>query len=91
MSALKFEGPPAGKFASPRGHHTEAAKQMEARPGEWAIVGVYAHSGSASAVARQVRSGLISAYAPSGTFEAMARTVDGEARVYARYVGEPDG
>jgi hypothetical protein len=90
MSALKFEGPPPSKFTSPRGHHTEAAKELKERPGEWAIVGVYAHSGSSSAVARQLRAGLIPAYAPAGTFEAMARTIDGEARVYARFVGEPD-
>jgi hypothetical protein len=88
MSTLRFEGPPPVRNTSPRGHHVEAAKQLEERPGEWAIVGKYAHSGSASAVARQVRSGLIPAYAPGGTFEAQARTVDGEARVYARFVGE---
>jgi hypothetical protein len=90
MSELRFEGPPPVRTASLKGRHIAAAKQLEERPGEWGIVGVYAHSGSASAVARQVRAGLIPAYAPPGTFEAKARTVNGEARVYARYVGDPD-
>jgi hypothetical protein len=90
MSTLKFESPPPSRSASPKGHHIEVAKELKERPGEWAIVGVYAHSGSSSAVARQLRAGLIPAYAPPGSFEAMARTIDGEARVYARFVGEPD-
>lgn len=88
MSTLRFEGPPPAAYGTPKGHHTDAARELRERPGEWAVIGTYAHSGSASAVALQVRKGAIPAYEPAGTFEAKARTVDREARVYARFVGE---
>jgi hypothetical protein len=90
MSTLKFEGPPPTAHGTSKGHHADAARELRERPEEWAIVGVYAHSGSAGAVALQVRKGSIAAYEPAGAFEAKARTVNGEARVYARYVGDPD-
>lgn len=88
MSDLRFDGPPPPRRVTPKGHHDAVAKQLRAKPRQWAIIGTYAHGGSSSAVAHQVRRGLIPSYNPAGTFEAQARNVDGEARVYARYVGE---
>lgn len=46
-------------------------------------------SRSAGGMAYGIRQAKLQAYAPAGTFEARARTVDGEHRVYARFVGEP--
>jgi hypothetical protein len=86
--SLTFEEPPAtSRTPGKRGKHTEAAQELRSRPGEWAIVSVYGTGGSSSAMARHIASGYVAAYQPPGAFEATSRTVDGEARVYARYVG----
>ncbi|WP_157868857.1 hypothetical protein [Streptomyces atriruber] len=68
-----------------------AAAALKQRPGQWGIVGTYKNIGSASGVGIRIKRGATAAYRPAGAFEAVARTVHGEARLYARYVGEgPD-
>jgi hypothetical protein len=42
----------------------------------------------AASSAQAIRSAKLAAYGPAGAFQAVARTVQGEHRVYARYVGE---
>ena len=86
MSELKFEAPPSQKRVT-WGRHHEVARKLKAKPGEWAVVGVYNASNTAAAIARQVKRATLSAYEPAGAFEAISRTVDGEYRAYARYVG----
>jgi hypothetical protein len=58
-------------------------------PGEWAIVRRFKQANGAGALASAIRQGRVSR--PQGTnvfdFEAISRTVDGEGRVYVRYVG----
>lgn len=94
MPDIRFEDPPPTS-PNPRGQrshsHFLVAEAMRARPGEWAIVKVAATSQAARSSAHQVRSGRINAFASAGTFESMARQVDGENRVYARYVGTEAG
>jgi hypothetical protein len=87
MSELKFETPPAQRRIT-WGRHYEVASRLRAKPGEWAVVGVYNASNTAASIARQVNRGAMAAYQPAGSFEAMSRTVDGEYRAYARFVGE---
>jgi hypothetical protein len=91
MSELRFEDPPeVSRILGRRGKHKEAAEELRSRPGEWAIVGVYGTGASSAAMARHIGDGFVTAYRPAGSFEGLARTVDGEARVYARYVGETE-
>ncbi|MFF5471067.1 hypothetical protein [Streptomyces achromogenes] len=89
---LKWEEPPARKRHGGRpygtGKHAEIAARLKSRPGQWAVVGTYKSTSIAASMARSIRAGVnMSAYTPAGTFEAKARTVVGEHRVYARYVG----
>lgn len=79
--------PPAAKRGETRGHDA-IARLLEKRPGEWAIIFLYETAAGASTMAAYIRSARIVAYEPKGFFEAHARTVEGEHRVYARYVGE---
>jgi hypothetical protein len=89
VSELKFEPPPA-KVRKTWGRHYLIAHKLRAKPGEWAVVGAYGGAESAGATARHIQHGRLEAYRPAGSFEATARTVDGEDRVYARFVGETD-
>ena len=56
-------------------------------PGEWARVGVYAKATTAYSTARNLRTGRVQV--PAGRWDFVGRSVDGEGRVYARYLG-PD-
>ncbi|MER7908250.1 hypothetical protein [Streptomyces sp. NPDC096068] len=69
------------------GIHGAIAKELRARPGEWAHILTFDTVGSATATAYSIRKGARKAWAPAGSFEARSRTVDGEYRVYARYLG----
>jgi hypothetical protein len=78
---IKFEDPPArrgGGAWSPKGTHEIIAAKLRERPGEWARIQALP----------SVQSAAGQAHAPAGSFESKSRTVDGESRVYARYVGE---
>lgn len=68
--------------------HRELARQLKDSPGEWAHVATKRTSRLAGSHAHDIRRATLAAYRPAGSFEAVARTVDGEHRVYARYVGE---
>lgn len=87
MNDVRFEELPDRQGRGP-GKHAAIAEQLRTRPGEWAVIATYAHSGTCGSMAQGIKRGLIRAYAPEGAFEAVSRTVDGEHRVYARYVGE---
>lgn len=84
MSELLFEEPPA---RADRHKHHEAADELRKRPGEWAVVATYHAMATAHSVAQAIKKARLGAYAPAGAFEAKARTVDGQRRVYARFVG----
>ncbi len=62
---------------------------LKKRPQRWAVVMVCETQPLAGTHAKNVRRGVPSALRPLGIFEAVSRTIDGEHRVYARWVGEP--
>lgn len=61
---------------------------LVSRPRRWAHVLTAVNGQTAAQMARHIGAGKYSALAPLGRFEAKSRTVDGEPRVYARYIGE---
>jgi hypothetical protein len=87
MSVFRFEDPPPARD-SRRGMQQEAAKLLRETPGKWAVVTLCSNGGSARSMARTIRQGATKTWLPVGDFEAVARTVDGEHRVYARYLGD---
>lgn len=88
MSEFRFEEPPADGRTTKKGRdHFKAAAAMQERPGEWAMIRTAATSQGARNAAHQIRGGRILAYLPAGTFDAVSREIDGEFRVYARFIG----
>lgn len=90
---LRFETPPPRQTGpssvDPRSiANARTAELLRDLPGEWAIVTTRATGNRAHTYAYGIRTGALHAYRPAGAFEAKARTVDGEHRVYARYVGD---
>lgn len=84
MTGLRFEELPdrtgyASKWRTISG-------ELRARPGEWAVVAVVGDAGKSGTTAAAVKRGVYAGM-PKGEFEATARTVNGEHRVYARYIG----
>lgn len=84
---LTWEEPPPARRGNGRVNHADVARKLKARPNEWAIVNTYPNSRTSGAVASSIRTGQVTAYLPRGAWEAVSRLVDGEHRVYARYVG----
>ncbi len=95
---IEWEDPPFRRGAPVHDWESIAADLQE-RPGKWGRVAVCASGTIAASTARYVRE---SQYEPlhGGVYEAVSRTVDGEARVYAKFcryrddadqVGEPAG
>lgn len=78
---LRWEDPPP-RGGSDRYDWSEIADDLVENQGRWALVAIAPNASTAGQMARRIRDGLYDAM-PRG-FEATARTVDGEARVYAR-------
>lgn len=94
MSEFRFEALPdmAPNSRTKRSRqHLEAAAALRERPGEWAVIKTTPTSQAARSAATHIRTGLLAAYRPARSFEATSRTVEGEHRVYARFVGQPEG
>ncbi|MGW2169168.1 hypothetical protein ACWC1C_01395 [Streptomyces sp. NPDC001705] len=89
MSEFRFEDPPPPRHGR-HGEHIEAAQKLREKPGQWAIVTTCVNAGSSSSMARAIRVGARAAWKPAGDFDAVARRVDGEYRVYARYLPDPE-
>lgn len=86
---IRWEDPPSN-----RSHAKGKASKWNAisavlrgRPGEWAHVETKSNARLAAQTANCISKGVYAAM-PQGQFEAVSRAVDGEARVYARYIGE---
>jgi len=75
--------PPNGR----NGKHEQIARQLRARPAEWARVAIVTSSNSANSMAYQIRSAYYKAYEPKGSYEAVARTEARNNTVWARYIG----
>jgi len=88
-----FEPLPGDRGAALRQQHQANAAELRSRPGEWARVSSHPNPEAAACAAAGIRGNgrrRIRAYSDGpGRFEATARTVDGEHRVYARYIA-PD-
>lgn len=83
---IRFD-PPAHPM--PHSSATKAyADRLREQPGEWALLGHRETAGSARTYAWGIRRGVMSAFTPCGAYEAEMRTMFGEHRVYARFVGE---
>ncbi len=85
MAVIRWEEPPGIK-GGPVHDWAAIAAALRSRPGQWAVVAVCRNQATAGSTAQGVRRGKYEVLGPG--FEAKARTVDGEPRVYARYVGE---
>lgn len=88
MSQTQFVSElPPGPTRTSRGSGrvSEVGEAMKANPGQWAIYGVYRTATSAGAAASRLRNGTL-LWAPKGSVESAVRTVDGEIRVYARWI-----
>lgn len=87
MSAIiRWEPPPAERTKPRRIAQWEGvAADLRERPGEWALIATgVEHANTAG----QINAARIRCFAPAGAFEAQRQLVDGEIRVYARYVAE---
>lgn len=96
MDEIRFEPlPPKPTAASEHplplvAFHLRTAAALRERPGEWAFVRTAASHSAAKCGAYQIAAGNLHSYQPRGHFEAAARTVDGEHRIYVRFVGGGD-
>ena len=89
MDDLDWGAPPRREGRTYHRHEL-VAKRLKARKGEWAWV-VYNSPRGASHAASKASLGETPAYAPAGDFEAVYRLVDGEHRMYIRFLGDgPD-
>lgn len=82
--------PPPGRGSRNVAHDWPAiVAALRVRPREWARVTTYPSDNSARVMADRLRQGAVAAARPAGSVQAVSRMVDGEYRVYARYVGVP--
>lgn len=89
MSELKYEDPPARRTRVGTGKHAAIVAELKAHPDEWAVIDTFDSASKAASMAWAIKSGIrMRTYSPPGAYEAMGRTVDGEHRLYVRYVGE---
>ncbi len=90
MSAIVWEEPSFpesdGRVQVPR-WQVEAG-ELRSRPGDWALLCTKRSRSAAKSMAHDIKTGVLRAFLPAGSFTAVSRKVDGEFRVYARYVGE---
>lgn len=88
MTEILWEEPPPRASNTP-GRTTKwrkIAAELKANPGRWAVVDTKANQHLSAQSAYLINRGQLAGLSP-GEFEAVSRLVDGEARVYARYVG----
>lgn len=91
---IRWEEPPptnakGGRgFGSASSQWAEVAKLLTANVGRWALLKECTSVHSAGSLAGRVREGRVLCFAPRGDFEACTRAVDGQYRVYARYLGD---
>jgi hypothetical protein len=86
------EAPPAPRSGprskTRRPKHYSIARQLKARPGEWALI----FRDRTVSTPGVIRKGGMVAFRPAGAFEAVSRSNGkGKVDVYAKYVGTPAG
>lgn len=81
---LTWETPPTTHRGPEAGKYVEVFETLRGRPGEWARLDTGLKS--LASLSTPIKNGdLVGCEA--GEFEATTRTVDGESRLYVRYVG----
>ena len=88
---IVWEAPPPSRQGQGGGRPSRMdplAAALRTRPGEWALAYQCEASNVASRRMYGITRGIAASFRPAGAFEATSRKVDGEYRVYARYVGE---
>jgi hypothetical protein len=92
VSEIRWEDPPKPGQQSNNAlpYRPAFADELIRHPKRWAVIATYepAKRKNAYAYAYLIRNGKMAWAAPAGTFETICRAVDGEQRVYARYVGD---
>lgn len=81
---IRFEDPPKAPSS-----WADVAEELRAQPGRWAVVRDKSSGVKPNGFftyASRIRRGT-GPFAPAGSFEAVVRDVDGEMRVFARFVG----
>jgi hypothetical protein len=86
MSDIRWEDPPAG--APYKGKWRDKLLPLMEHPKRWAILHTTAERKPADSLATNLRTGK--AMLPPGRWEFETHTVEGEHRVYARYLGPDD-
>jgi len=82
-----IDGEPPTSRRQSKYDHDGIAAALQENPGQWAEVPMDDSTDQARrGLAASIRQGD-AAYAPPGAFEGKSRTVDGEVKVFARYVG----
>lgn len=84
---FRWETPPAKGQLRRRTKYAPIAQQLRRSPGRWALIRTCHNMATARCLASALRRGQMPAFRPLGSFEALHRMVDGEPRVYARFVG----
>jgi len=90
---IRWETPPPRKSGGPRrlgpdeSKYGPLAAQLRSRPRRWALVFAGGKTPAAALYTMIVR-GQVPAFADDGRYEAVKRTVDRQARVYARFIGD---
>ncbi len=91
MSAIvRWEDPPPpyrGRSRPPQFAWADACQELARHPHRWALVATIRNSRDAAQYALMLRQGRLGGM--GAALDAVARTVDGESRVYARWVGDP--
>lgn len=87
MDEIRWEDPPSATAATRRGYWVPLLEPLMDQPKRWAIVATKETQSNASSTAANLRFRVVKV--PPGRWEFVSRTVDGEHRVYARYLG-PD-
>jgi hypothetical protein len=84
----RWEDPPPRTSGAPRGVWIERLRPLMEHPNRWAIVAVKPNAGTAAVLAHA----LATRYKiPPGRWEFVSRTINGEHRVYGRYLGSDEG
>jgi hypothetical protein len=85
VKLFRFEDPPPAKD---RRGFEETAQKLKEKPRTWAVVAVYSDRSNAGTLSQRIRQGRNKAWQAPGDFDSVVRTVDGQHRVYARYLGD---
>ncbi len=89
MTDIRWEDPPDPAGSGRRGVWIERLTPLMEHPKRWAVVATRPVANPARVLTHDLKVGRFQM--PPGRWEFLSRTVDGECRVYARYLGPDDG